>query len=469
MTTELWRMSASALAQAVRNKEASSREVVQAHLDRIAAVNESVNAITVILADEALAKADQTDQAVADGAELGALHGVPFTIKENIDLAGSATTEGVPAFAQAIPPVDAPHVAQMKQAGAIPLARTNLPEFGLRWHTDNDLHGATINPWNSARTPGGSSGGEAVALATGMSPLGLGNDYGGSLRWPTQCAGVTAIRPTRGRVANASALAPAEGMFTLQFFGVQGPMARHVGDVRLALSLISNADPRDPWWTPAPLQGPPPPSPIKVAVTKDPAGMGVDPAIAAGIDQAAQVLADAGYAVEEVEPPLVGEAMTMRAHFAITELFTLVYPLVQPIISQDSSTFLNMVAELYPAFDLPAYAGSLADRNRIARAWSLFHADYPIVLGPVSSQQPFDVGMDVTDQDALGDFIRSMRLVFTANLLGLPAAVVPVGVSDGLPQSVQLIGNRYREDICLDAAEAIEQALGLITPINPKS
>jgi len=468
MRTELWQMSAAELAAAVRNKEASSREVVQAHLDRIAAVNDSVNAITVVLADEALRMADEADRAVAEGAKLGALHGVPFTVKENIDLVGSATTQGVPAFAEAFPPVDAPHIVQIKAAGAIPLARTNMPEFGLRWHTDNALRGATLNPWNPALTPGGSSGGEAVSLATGMTPLGMGNDYGGSLRWPTQCAGVTAIRPSRGRVPHADSLAPAEPMFTLQFFGVEGPMARHVSDVRLALSLMSGPDPRDPWWAPAPLEGPSLTPPIKVAVTKNPAGMGVDPAVAAGVEQAAQALADAGYIVEEVEPPLVEEALNMWSHLAITEIFTLVYPMIQPIISQDSASFLNLVAELYPAFDLPTYAFTLADRNRIARAWSLFMADYPLVLGPVSTGQPFPVGADASDKAGLGEFIRSLRLVVTANLLGLPAAVVPVGISDGLPQSVQLIGNLYRDDMCLDAAEAIEARAGVFTPIDPR-
>ncbi len=200
MSTELWRWSAADLAQAIRTKQTSSREVVQAHLGRIAAVNDSIRAVTAVLDESALAAADAADRAVAAGEPLGPLHGVPITVKENIDLTGSANTEGAVALKDAVPPVDAPHVAQMKAAGAIPIGRTNLPDFGLRWHTDNELHGATRNPWNPARTPGGSSGGEAAALATGMTPLGMGNDYGGSLRWPSQCCGTAAIRPSLGRV-----------------------------------------------------------------------------------------------------------------------------------------------------------------------------------------------------------------------------------------------------------------------------
>jgi len=467
MKTELWRWSAIDLATAIREKQVSSREVVQAHLDRIESVNDRVNAITVVLAEEALDMAAKADKAVAAGDKLGPLHGVPVTTKENIDLAGSATTEGVPAFAEAMPPVDAPHIANIKRAGAIPVARTNLPEFGLRWHTDNALHGATRNPWDASRTPGGSSAGEAVALATGMTPLGMGNDYGGSLRWPSQCAGTAAIRPTMGRVPFASSLAPAEPMFTVQLFGVQGPMARHVKDLRVVLAAMSEGDPRDPWWVPAPLSGPPVPGPVKVAVTKDPGGLGVDPSVAAGVEKAAQALADAGYEVQEVEVPLVEESGRMWAHLATTEINTLIMGLIQPIISQDAVSFLKLVSEMYPVLDTAAYAFALADRNRIAREWSLFLAKYPIIVGPVATSPPFAVGADLS-KDTLSEFVTSLRLVTTVSLLGLPAAVVPVGMINGLPQSVQVIATRYREDICLDAGEAIEQRVEPFTPIDPK-
>src|SRR3954466_13253279 len=173
MADELWRMGAAELAALTHKGEVSSREGVDAHLERIEQVNPIVNAVTVTLADSARAAAGEADAAVAAGGPLGPLHGVPFTVKENIDLAGSATTQGLVAFEQMVPPVDAPHIAQMKAAGAIPLARTNLPDFGFRWHSDNALRGATRNPWDPSRTAGGSSGGEAAALATGMTPLGM--------------------------------------------------------------------------------------------------------------------------------------------------------------------------------------------------------------------------------------------------------------------------------------------------------
>ena len=164
------------------------------------AVNGDLNAIVAVLGDEAEKAADSADQAVADGEPLGPLHGVPITVKENIDVAGWPTTHGVPAFADAVVPVDAPVVERMRAAGAIPFARTNLPDFGLRVHTDSTLRGLTRNPWRPDVTAGGSSGGEASALASGMSPLGLGNDLGGSLRNPAHCCGIASIKPSTGVV-----------------------------------------------------------------------------------------------------------------------------------------------------------------------------------------------------------------------------------------------------------------------------
>ncbi len=227
--SELWRKSAVELAAMIRDREVSSREVIQAHLDRIEAVNPYLNAIVRLLPDQALAAADAADRFVSDGAGLGPLHGVPFTVKENIDLAGTPTTQAIPALAEAVAPVDAPQVERMRAAGAIPIGRTNLPDFGLRVHTDSALHGLTRNPWNPQRTPGGSSGGEAAALATGMSPLGLGNDLGGSLRNPAHCCGVASIKPSTGAVPAATVIPPEDMNISYQLMAVEGVLARRSG------------------------------------------------------------------------------------------------------------------------------------------------------------------------------------------------------------------------------------------------
>ena len=198
--TDLWRQSATELAETIRTKRASSQEVVEAHLQRIDACNPSVNAVVVVLADEALAAARAADRAVAGGAELLPLHGVPFTIKENLDVAGTPTTQGLKALSDAFPARDAPIVERLRAAGGIPIGRTNMPSGAIRWHCESELWGATVNPWDETRTPGASSAGEAAAIATGMSPLGLGNDGLGSLRHPAQCCGVATLTATLGRI-----------------------------------------------------------------------------------------------------------------------------------------------------------------------------------------------------------------------------------------------------------------------------
>lgn len=467
VTRELWRHSATELADLIRRGQVTSAEVVKAHLARIAAVNPKVNAVTVVLVGEALAAADAADRALATGRPVGPLHGVPITVKENIDLAGSATTQGVVAFAGQVAALDAPHIAQIKAAGAIPIGRTNLPDFGMRWHTDNALRGATRNPWDASRSPGGSSGGEAAALATGMTPLGIGNDLGGSLRLPAQACGVTALRPTLGRVPWATSVGRPDLPITLQLFGVQGPMARHVSDLRLALRAMSGADPRDPWWTPAPLEGPAPPGPVRVAVTFDPAGQGVEGPVARGVELAADALAAAGYDVEEVDPPAVREGAELWGQLFATELAMVVLPVMRRVASTDALTFLDYFFSVRPPVDHVAYVKAFAARNGIARAWAQFHQEWPLVLGPVATIEPPPVGFDLTDRGNVLTLVQAHHLLLLVNLLGLPAAAVPVGTGDPLPQGVQLIGPRYREDLCLDAAQALEDKLGVMTPIDP--
>jgi amidase len=266
-----------------------------------------------VLAEQALDAARAADRAVASGGELPPLHGVPFTVKGNIDLAGTPTTHGIKALAAAYPAVDAPAVdapavERMRAAGAIPLGHTNLPDFAIGWHTDSELWGATVNPWDRSRTPGASSGGEAVALAAGMTPLGLGNDTLGSLRWPAQCCGVTALQPTLGRIPHATTVEPADMPISNQLLGVTGPMARRVADLRAALAATAGPTWRDPWTVPAPLRGPAPARPIRVAVVTDPAGQGTPGQVREGVRAAAEALAGAGYAVEEAEPPPVALA-----------------------------------------------------------------------------------------------------------------------------------------------------------------
>ncbi len=225
---------------------------VEAHLARIDSTNGRLNAIAVVLREEALRDADAADRALRSGSPAGSLSGVPITLKENIDVAGSATTLGIVPLRNAIARRDTPLVAELREAGAIPIGRTNMPEFGMRWHTENALRGATRNPWSAEHTPGGSSGGEAAAVAAGMSPLGIGNDGAGSLRWPAQCCGVAALKPSLGRVSLSGQRA-VPMPFAFQLLAVHGPLAREVRDLRLALAHMCGRAGGDPWHAPAPL------------------------------------------------------------------------------------------------------------------------------------------------------------------------------------------------------------------------
>ena len=467
--TELWRRSAAELALLIATRQASSAEVVEAHLARIEAVNPRLNAVVRVLADDARAAAAAADRKVAAGEPLGPLHGVPITVKENIDMAGLPTTNGVVPLAQATADVDAPVVERMRAAGAIPIGRTNLPDFGMRVHTDSALHGLTRNPWDATRTAAGSSGGEASALAAGMSPLGLGNDIGGSLRNPANACGIASIRPTMGRVPDASGGPAVDRQLAGQMMAVQGPMARRVADVRLGLDVLSGAHPRDPWsLDPPPAR--PPNGPVRVAVVTAPPGGPTDPAVSAAVRRAADALADAGYDVIEACPPRYAEAVSVWSRFLFGDL-ALGFAEMTGLMGPDGRAFLEAANAgatlLADPLDLSRV---MVARDSVARAWSLFMAEHPLILSPTWTALPFTHGFDLGGAPAAAAVLELMRPVLPANLLGLPSACVPAGLDagSGLPVGVLLTGRRMRDDECLDAAEAVEATLALETPIDPR-
>ncbi|MFC4942153.1 amidase [Pseudonocardia sp. GCM10023141] len=465
--TSLWTQDATTLAARIAAKEITATEVVQAHLDRIAAVDPALGATTSVLAESALAAAAAADRATAPR---GPLHGVPITIKDQFDVAGSPTTWGVAAFAGAIAPQDAPAVAALRRAGAIPIARTNMPDFATRWHTDNDLNGPTLNPWDPARSPGGSSGGDAVAVATGMTPLGLGGDYGGSLRLPAAFCGVASLRATPGRIAGASSLPGPAPSLTIQLFSAPGPLARTVRDLELAYGAMLGADPRDPNWIPAsdvPAGSELPP----VAVVTDPGGDGVDPEVRAAVLRAADVLARAGHPVTEVDPPQLREASMEFGRLLSTEVAALRLDGIRALGSAGLVAFMDSVLEVFPPLDLTGYATALAERVALRAVWSQFLTRYPIVLGPVSTQLPWLAGFDVGGVAAVRTMNDAHRLTVVANYLALPAVTVPAGLSaSGLPIGAQLITAPFTERRALAAAARVEESgCGAPTPIDPRA
>lgn len=466
--TDLWRLSACELAREIGSRRVSAREVVEAHLWRIEQVNPAVNAVTVVLGEQALVAAEAADRAsAADGGDLPPFHGVPFTIKENLDLAGTPTTQGARILSAAYPSDDAPVVARMRAAGAIPIGRTNCPTFAVRWHTDSELWGPTLNPWDPTLTPGASSGGEGVALATGMSPLGIGNDGLGSLRWPAQCCGVAALKPTLGRIPNASTLEPADSPIGVQLTAVNGPMARRVADLRAAFEVMAGPTWRDPWTVAAPLRGPDLARPIRVALVTDPAGGGVARQVQEGVRKTAGLLEEAGYEVDEVEPPSIWEAARALLSMLNTPEVRAGWQMMSLLAPADTARFMTSFFEVAGDPDPAATVQSFMVRQSLLRAWGEFQETHPLIVAPIFAGLPFEAGEDLTTPE-VEEIVGGMRMALAVNALGLPAVALPVGVEGGLPQEVQVIGPRYREDLCLDAAAAIEDRVGAFTPIDPR-
>lgn len=462
----LFARGAGELASLIASGEVSARQVVDAHLDRIEQVNPGLNAVVRVLADQARAEADAADRAVADGAPLGPLHGVPFTVKENVDVAGLPTTDGVKALADNVAASDAPVVERLRAAGALLLGRTNMPDFGLRIHTDSSLHGLTRNPWDASVTAGGSSGGEASAIASGMSPLGVGNDIGGSLRNPAHACGIASIKPTSGVVPDARSTEPLDGGLTNQLMHVNGVMARRVADVRLGLSVVAGRHPRDPGSLPVALEQPRPTGRVRVALLPEPPGGDTDAGVSAVVRRTGDVLQAAGYEVEEVVPPLYEEAIETWGRWLMADV-RVMRPMLEPVMGADGLRFLDFIDPLYPRSSTQDLVLAFVLRRTIARRWGAFLAEHPLIVSPVWTQPAFPHGFDIASADQAAATMRLLRPVMHANLLGLPAAVVAGGTEQGMPVGVQLMGDRFSELLCLDAAEAVESAVGVLTPVDP--
>ncbi len=463
---ELWRRSARELAHLIANRQVTSREVVEAHLKRIDEVNPHLNAIVRRLDDRALASADEADAAVRRGDPLGPLHGVPFTVKENIDVAGTPTTSAIPALAEAYASNDAPVVERMRAAGGVVLARTNLPDMGLRIHTDSSLHGLTRNPWDPDRTAGGSSGGEGSALASGMSPIGLGNDIGGSLRNPAHCCGVASIKPTQGVIPGATEIPPTAYSLAFQLMASEGVMARRVADVRMGFDIVRGRHVRDPYSISAHLADVPTDRPWRIAVLDNPPGGRTDPGIAAGVRAAADVLSRAGHDVRTATPPDFEEVTTMWASTLNVDLMVN-RPLLEAVMGEDAKTFLGYGMSEFPVLDEAGLALLHLRRHEVAAKWAQWFGEFDVMLSPTWALPAFTHGFDVAGIEQARVVLETFRTVLPMNLFGSPAAVVSAHVADGLPVGVQVSSWRFDDLKCLTVAQVIDDSLGLATPIDP--
>ncbi len=474
MADELWRWTAEELVRGIRTRAISSREATESCLARLDEVNPRINAVVDPLADEALAAADRADDAIRRGEAPGVLHGVPITVKINVDYAGRATTNGVTAFANMAAEEDSISVANLRKAGAVILGRTNVPGFSTRYFTDNDLHGRTLNPWDAGRTPGGSSGGAAAAVASGIGPIGHGNDRAGSVRYPAYACGVAGLRPSLGRVPDFNPSAAEERGISSQMANVQGPLARSIGDIRLGLEALAAPDPRDPWSVPVPLGAAEAAERSRAAILPSLPGVDADPAVTEAIRKAGAWLQDAGYDVEEAAPPRLDEAsglfwpILMAEERAATAAERAASSSGIERYGDEAVKRARASVRAYAGdLDYETYVRALASRTTMLREWYAFFERYPILVMPISWRRPYPIDHDQKGDDAVREMLDAHRPMLAISLLGLPGLSVPVSLADGVPVGVQIVSARFGEERLLAAGEVIEARAAIATPIDP--
>ena len=463
--TELYSLSATDIATRVAARTLSAREVVDAALARMDAVNPAINAVIKPLHEEARAAAAALDAALARGEQPGLLAGVPITIKVNTDQAGHETTNGLTIQKDHIAEADNPVVANLRRAGAIIIGRTNTPAFSLRWFTSNNLHGHTKNPWDAAITPGGSSGGAAAATAAGIGAIGHGTDIGGSVRYPAYACGIHGLRPSLGRIPAWNSSLP-ERDIGAQLMATSGPLARSIADLRLGFEAMAAPDLRDPWYVPAPLIGPE--APKRAALCIRPEGMPVVAEVEAALRDAARRLQDAGYTVVEVDtlPPL-REPARLQAQLWLASLPRGGMAMAEREGEAVSLAIYQHMSRLCPQADLNGYQDALTARAGFLREWMLFFQKYPVVLCPVSGELPFPDQLDAQGFEAFQRVLEAQLTQVGLPLMGLPGLAVSTGLVGRTPVGVQLLGARYREDLLLAAGEEIAARGMPATPVDP--
>ena len=442
------------LAELIRTRAISPVEVVNSFLLRIDELNPKLNAI-VTLAPDALEKAKEAEAAIARGEPLGPLHGVPLTVKDTIETAGLRTTSGSLLQAEFVPQRDAPSVARLKAAGAIILGKTNTAELAMDYTADNPVFGRANNPYNPLLTTGGSSGGEAAAIAACMSPGGIGSDLAGSIRIPAHFCGITGLKPTVGRVPGELQFPPSTGPYSLG--ATIGPMARSVNDLQLMFNVLAGIDSAAETRR-ASMRG------SRVTFYTDDGVVPVTEETRQAVETAASALSEAGLIIEQMRPPGIE-----RGHDLWLKLFSRASVVqLRNLYSGregEGGEFVRWrlaTADQVPAPSLDDYISSWLERDRLRAALVEWMEHTPLIVAPVGATPAYEHGTHkVTVRERALSTFRAFSYSQTFNVFDLPVVVVPAGRSpEGLPIGVQIIGRPFAEDTVLAAAAIIEEALG---------
>ena len=462
---DLWRLPAKDIAALIRSKKVSAKEAATAALARLDAVNPKINAVVDHRPQHVLAQAASIDAAIARNENTGPLAGVPVTVKVNIDQEGFATTNGLKLQRDVVAATNSPVIDNLRKTGAVILGRTNCPAFSYRWFTTNLIHGDTKNPRDPAITPGGSSGGAGAAVASGIGHIAHGTDIAGSIRYPAYACGVHGLRPTVGRIAAYNASVP-ERAIGPQISAVSGPLARTIGDLRIALAAMSARDVRDPWWVPAPLEGPV--RAKRAALCLRPDGLETATEVKAAVADAGKRLERAGWTVEEIvtTPPL-REAADLQTKLWLGDSYEAQLASAEREGDPGALACLRgNRAKVFP-FDAAAFSAALTRRATLGREWLQFLETYSVLLMPVSAELPFPDGLDMRDEASFTRVWQAQLTQIAIPFLGLPGLTVSTGLVGRVPVGVQVVAGRFREDLCLLAGEAIEAGGTPSAPVDP--
>ena len=456
---EIWQLTATELKQKIADGEISAREATESHLSRMSRLNDKLNAVVESCEAEALKEADAVDKKRQKGDELGALAGVPVTVKVNVDQKGYATTNGLQLQKDLIAKTDNPVVNNLRRAEAIIIGRTNTPAFSLRWFTRNTIHGHTKNPLNPLVTPGGSSGGAAAAVAAGIGTIGHGTDIAGSIRYPAYACGIHGLRPSLGRIAAHNFSGP-DRFIGAQLMAVSGPLARSIEDLELGLEVMANHDHRDPWSIGMPLKGEA--YAKRFAFCDSPEGIKVDPRIKQSLGEARNKLEKAGWEADEVKLPPLRSAMENQLILWVAEMDKSSGRLVAKENDPDATLIYDRLRKISKYINSDQIMFALQERANLTRQWRKFLFDYPLLLCPVSCSLPFDDLQDIRSEEDFEQIIEHQILQIGLPFMGLPGLTVTINRNEDRPVGVQLVASHFREDILLNAAKIIAPKFDVI-------